>query len=106
MGREIKFRIKTNIDIFLEYLNTASVVYRDSVCITDMSTFRHTYGMLPTDIECVAINPNKTFTVLFENGEKNVFALYLMKPHFYPTDEVDICISELQKRNFENKDEQ
>ncbi len=84
--------MKTKIDIFFEYLQTADVVYKDSTCITNMSTFKHAYGMLPTDIECVAINPNKTFTVLFDNGEKNVFELYMIKPHFYPTDDIDLCV--------------
>ncbi len=86
--------MKTKIDIFFEYLNTAEVVYKDDVCITDMHTFKNTYCMLPTDIERVAINPNHTFTVLFENGEKNVFLFYTLKPHFHLTDEIDICIKE------------
>ena len=85
-------KIKTNKDIFFEYLNTADIVYKNDNCITDMSTHKHRCDMLITDIEDVAINPNHTFTVYFKNGDKDTFELYTMKGHYQSTDNVDIDI--------------
>lgn len=81
---------KSTIEIFFEYLNTADIVYKNNVCITDMNTRKHRYDIIPSDIEKVCINPNHTFTVWFDNDEKDVFELYTTKGHYYPTD--DICL--------------
>jgi len=81
---------KNSKDIFFEYLNTAEIVYKDDVCITNISTRKHAYNILPSDIKEVCINPNHTFSVLFSNGEKNRFELYVLKAHYHSTDE--ICI--------------
>ena len=82
---------KSNKQIFLEYLSTADIVYKDDVCITDIITRKHAYDILPSDIEDVGINPNHTFTVKFDNGEKNRFELYILNGHYHPTD--DVCIT-------------
>ena len=80
---------KTDIDIFYEYLNTADIVYKDNICITDLNTRKHKDDVIQSLITDVIINPNRTFTVYFGNGDKNVFELYTTVPHFYKVENPD-----------------
>ena len=83
---------KESIKIFFEYLNTAAVVYKDDVCVTNMNTYQHTYDIIGDDVIAVNINPNHTFKVLFENREEVVFTFYMLTPHFCPTDDISMNV--------------